>query len=282
MAEAPLPYAPVLNMLPSDRAIILAVNHDIALIILQGVMSTRAHIPPTGKWAHLERLLFEPDPPAHGPFHGLFKCWADSQSSRNVKYRVVTLLNHHGVYDPMMVSNPSMLQSLSRTIKAKIDTAEASRRASLEAKHLCVEARGHKNLRQEGALDALPWGYSIDAPCVAGADEACQRQNQDASSLLVQNPRSQNNHFHPIMVVGGPPCHQAQAGAGRTGMAVTPVPVRMVDGGAVRVQGQQPLRPQLPTLNKFVAMAVPPPAPNAGAGLSAAPGQAGAANNLHA
>ncbi len=36
---------------------------------------------------------------------------------------------------------------------------------------------------------------------------------------------------------------------------------------------------QLPTLKEFGAMAVPPPAPNAGAGMPAAPGQAGAANN---
>jgi hypothetical protein len=79
MAEALLPPTPVLNMLPSYRAIVLAINHDIALIILQGAMLTRAHIPATGKWADLERLLFEPDPPAHGPFHGLFKRWDDSQ-----------------------------------------------------------------------------------------------------------------------------------------------------------------------------------------------------------
>jgi hypothetical protein len=81
------------------------------------------------------------------------------------------------------------------------------------------------------------------------------------------------------VVEGGPPRPQVKAGAGRTGTVVTPVPVRMVDGGAVRVQGQQPLPPQLPTLDQFVAIAVPPPAPNAGAGLPAAPGQVEAANS---
>jgi hypothetical protein len=88
---------------------------------------TRAHILPTRKWANFERLLFEPDPPAHGSFHGHFKRWANSQGSRNVKDQVVALLNHYGVYDPAMVSNPSMLQSLSRTIKDEMDTAKASR-----------------------------------------------------------------------------------------------------------------------------------------------------------
>jgi hypothetical protein len=247
MAEAPLPPAPVLVLLPSNQAIILPANNDIAFCILQGVMLTRAHIPPNGKWADLERLLFEPGPPAQGPFHRCFKRWADSQRSRNMKDPVFTLLNHHGVYDPMMVSNLSMLQSLSRIIKDEMDTAEASIRASLEAERLRIEARGRKNIRQEGALGALPRGYGVDAPHVAGADKARRCQNQDASSLLVQNPRLQNDHFHPIVVEGSPPCPQAQR-------FVTPVPAHTVDGGAVRVQGQQPLPPQLPTLDKFVAL----------------------------
>ncbi len=79
MAEAPLPPAPVLVLLPSDPDIVLAANNNITLCILQGMMLTRAHIPSTGKWADLESLLFEPEPPDHGPFHGRFRRWADSQ-----------------------------------------------------------------------------------------------------------------------------------------------------------------------------------------------------------
>jgi hypothetical protein len=161
-----------------------------------------------------------------------------------------------------------------------MDTAKALRRASLEAKRLRVEARGRKNVHQEGALAALPQGYGVDAPHVAGSNEMHQLQNQDASSLLAQNPRLQNNHFHPIVVEGGPPHPQAQAGAARTGTVVTPVPVRTVNGGAIQAQGQMPQPLQVPTVDKFVAMAVPPPAPNAGAELPAAPGQAGTANNV--
>jgi hypothetical protein len=79
MAEALHPPAPVLVLLPSNCAIILTTNNYIPLCILQGVMWTRAHIPPTGKWANLERLLFDPEPPAHGPFHGLIRFWVDSR-----------------------------------------------------------------------------------------------------------------------------------------------------------------------------------------------------------
>ncbi len=129
-----------------------------------------------------------------------------------------------------------------------------------------------------GSSGSLPWGYGVDAPHVAGTNKAHQRQNQDASNLLAPNLRLQNDRFFPIVVEGGPPCPQAQAGAACTGVVGTPVPVCMVDRGAIQVHGQQPLSPQLPTLNKFVTMAVPPLAPNAGAGLPAAPGQVGAAN----
>ncbi len=137
----------------------------------------------------------------------------------------------------------------------------------------------HVGMRTCAKRGALPRGFGVDAPRVAGADKVCQRQNQDASNILAQNWRLQNDHFCPILVEGGPLCPQAQAVAAHTGAVVTPVPVRTVDGGAIQVQGQQPLPPQLPTLNKFVTMAVPPPASNAGAGLPAAPGQVGAANN---
>jgi hypothetical protein len=83
MAEALVPPAPVLVLLPSNHAIVLAANNDIALCILQGVMSsTRAHNPPTRKWANLECLLFDPEPSAHGPFHGRFRCWAKSQQNK--------------------------------------------------------------------------------------------------------------------------------------------------------------------------------------------------------
>ncbi len=89
---------------------------------------------------------------------------------------------------------------------------------------------GHENVHQEVALGAPSWGYGIDAPHVAGANEARQCQNQDASNPLAQNSRLQNDHICPIVVESGPSCPQAQAEAAHTGAVVTPVPVHMVDG----------------------------------------------------
>jgi hypothetical protein len=138
-----------------------------------------------------------------------------------------------------------------------------------------------------GALGALPQGYGVEAPCVACAINERLRHNQDACNLLAQNPRLQNDHFRPIVLADILPHPQAQAGAVHTGMVVTPVPVHAVEEGdnhpppatVFQLGAQQAAPLQLPTLGEFAAMAIPPPAPNAGAWLPAAPGQAVAANN---
>jgi hypothetical protein len=93
MAEPPL--NPTLPLLPSNRMIICPVYNNVVLCILQGVLKTRAHGPPVGKWADLECLPWdlEPNP---GPFLGRFKRWRDSQQPRNTKDQVILLLNFGG------------------------------------------------------------------------------------------------------------------------------------------------------------------------------------------
>jgi hypothetical protein len=206
-----------------------------------------------------------------------------------MKERVVALLNFHGVYDSAEVTNPSRLQSAAKHLKHEMDHAKAVSRAALDAKRACQESHQRENVCQEGALGALPQGYGIKAPCVAGANDELLHRNQDACNLIAKNPRSQNDHFCPIVLVDVPPCLQAQAGAVRARMVVTPIPARAVEEGAnhppaavFQLGAQQAAPPQLPTLGEFAAMAVPPPAHNTGAWLPAAPGQAGAANNVHA
>ncbi len=76
-----------------------------------------------------------------------------------------------------------------------MDHAEAVRRAALDAKRARQESHQRKNVHQEGALGALPQGYGVEAPHVAGAKDELLRRNQDACDLLTQNPRSQNDHF---------------------------------------------------------------------------------------
>jgi hypothetical protein len=114
-----------------------------------------------------------------------------------------------------------------------MDDAKAVRRAALNVERIHQEARQCKNMCQEGTLGALPQGYGIKAPRVAGSDKEWQRGNQDVCDLLAQNPRSQNDHFCPIILAGLPPHLKAQAGAVHAGMVVTPVPVRGVEEGAV-------------------------------------------------
>jgi hypothetical protein len=68
MTLAPLPLGPVLKLLPSGNQIVLPTNNNISLCILQGLMRTRYHILPTGRWANLEQLLWEPALPTPSPF----------------------------------------------------------------------------------------------------------------------------------------------------------------------------------------------------------------------
>jgi hypothetical protein len=233
-------------------------------------MRVRSHVPPAGRWGDLEQLLWESEPPSLGPFHGVFKRWGESMRARNIKERVLALLIVFWDYNPTVLTNPSRLQSTVKHLKDEMDAAEAERRAALEAERLRQEARQRENLRQETALGALPRGYGVDAPRVDGVVGERQRRDQGACDLLAQNHLSRNTHsFRPIVVREVPRLGEA----GRP--VVTPVPALAVvanDGG--QVVGQLAAPPQLPTLDKFAAMPVPPPL-----NLPAAPGQVGAANN---
>ncbi len=73
-------------------------------------MRTRAHIPPTGRWANLKRLLWELEPPAPGPFHGCFRQWSEAQQCRNIKDHIISLIAFHGDYNPEVQTNPSQLK----------------------------------------------------------------------------------------------------------------------------------------------------------------------------
>ncbi len=88
-----------------------------------------------------------------------------------MKEQVVTILNFHGIYDPTVVTNPSRLQSAAKHLKQEMDDSEAVRRAALNANRARQDAFQCKNVCQEGALGALPQGYGIKAPHVAGAVE---------------------------------------------------------------------------------------------------------------
>ena len=196
-----------------------------------------------------------------------------------MKDRVHAILGVYGIYDPAVVTNPSRLQTIAKHLKDEMDDAEAARRAALDAERLRQEARQRQNVRQEGALGAIPQGYGVVAPRVAGANEEMQRHFQQAADLLAQNPRSQNNHFRPV-VPEEPPRGGDENGRART--VVTPVPFRgAVEGAAAAaIQRDEQRALELPTLDEFAAMPVPPLAPNAGANLPAEPGQqVGAANN---
>jgi hypothetical protein len=156
-----------------------------------------------------------------------------------------------------------------------MDSSKAARQAAIHEERILQEARQRKNVHQEGALGAIPQGYGVVPPRVAGANEEEQRQNQHVANLLTQNPCSQNNYFRPVVLVE-PPIPQGEDIRAR--MVITPIVGATASDEPQDVD--QRCVPQLPTLKEFAAMPVQHPAPNAGArNLPAAPGPVGAANN---
>ena len=87
----------------------------------------------------------------------------------------------HGVFDPVVVTNPSRLQSLAKHTKEEMDSSEAVRKAAIHEERILQEARQRENVHQEGALGTIPQGHGIVPPRVAGANEEEQRQNQHAA-----------------------------------------------------------------------------------------------------
>ena len=196
----------LLPLLPSSKAIITRAWDDLALCILQGVLTARAHLPSSaggGKWPDLERLLWSSGA-RPSPFNAMYRRWSEAQCSRNMKDRVLALLSHHGDFDPEE-GGVSALGSLAKRLKDERDVAENARLQAAATKAARLEARSRENVCQEGALGALPRAYGVDAPRVSGAAEAHQRQNQDACDLLAQNPTSQNNHTRPVGMPVCPP-----------------------------------------------------------------------------
>ncbi len=82
------------------------------------------------------------------------------------------------------MTNPSRLQSAAKHLKHEMDHAKAVRRAALDAERACQEPGQHKNVHQKGALGALPQGYGVKAPHVAGANNERLCHNQDVCNLL--------------------------------------------------------------------------------------------------
>ena len=196
-----------------------------------------------------------------------------------MKEHVLALLSFHGDLDSLD-GHVSTLRSLAKRLKDERDTSEETRLAAADANRARVEARACENVRQEGALGALPCAYGVDAPRVPEATEARQRQNDEACNLLAANPRSQNNHARPVALLEPPPALPPPALPHIVAAVITPPTANTTNGPRPALLQQQPPPPQLPTLQGLAEMAVPPPAGGGHGGrLPAAPGVNGPANN---
>ena len=282
MASERLNLPPV----PSVARIIQPANEDTAPFILQSVLKTGAHLP-AGKWSSLAQLLWD-SPPNPGPFYRVFREWTATGHSRNIKLLVEALLRHYGEFDTIENPYPSTIQAFARRLSSEAAVATLEVRQRRDADTRRVQARSLENAYQEGALGMLPEGTGVDAPHVGGVSPSHQQELQDACAILVQNPRSTNSHFHPVVPGGhsfrpliSPVFADNRAGDNHsTNLAACPaVPeVGCTTPPNVANGVHTPFLLPMGGATGGGAAVLPPPAANNL--LLAHPGQAGAANNL--
>ena len=173
-----------LRPLPSNAAIIQG-NDVLCRQILEAVATTDAHLPPR-RLGTIVDLLWNVT--GTGPFNGRFAHWTRSRAIRNMKDRVLAIIDHYSQYT---TPYPTTLQSLAKRLhdeSPKVQRELAQRREVLKSMNANNQREGdalHLNMllhrlnannQREGGFDALHRG---------------------AASLLAQNPRSQNNNGKP-------------------------------------------------------------------------------------
>ena len=100
-----------LNLLPSIAQIVSDI--PICTAILQAVSSADAHVPPNRFSAALLVLW---TPARNGPFDGQFLPWAALRASRNIKDRVMAIMDQFSQWDNDTTPYPTALQSLAKRL----------------------------------------------------------------------------------------------------------------------------------------------------------------------
>ena len=101
---------PRLILLPSVAAIVSDV--PICETILQAVSAAGAHLPPN-KFSMILPLLWDP---VDGPFNNRFLQWAPSRASRNIKDRVMVIMDWYSQWENDTTPYPSAVQSLAKRL----------------------------------------------------------------------------------------------------------------------------------------------------------------------
>ncbi len=125
-ANANLPQAADANAVqndppfPSKKGIILPQNEPVYSTILEAVESLQVHIPPKTFGIQLADFLWNDT--KTGPMDGHFSPWAHLCRGRQMKERVLAILDCYAHYD---TPYPSPLQILARRINDEMEAGQA-------------------------------------------------------------------------------------------------------------------------------------------------------------
>jgi len=109
------------------------------------------------------------------------------------------------VFEPDAVPHLTPLQRLASQLHNEITANAEAENTHREAACLAAESRQAANAQHEGALGLVSAGYGATPPTMYGVDPSVRRQNENASTLLALNSRSQNNQANPVRAQVPPP-----------------------------------------------------------------------------
>ena len=195
MSSAPPPpptamAATLLPFLPSEKRICDPRHHEMATAILTLADGLEAHIPGSRKRiADLEAILWAP---LTGAFAGRYVRWSDSQSTKNMRNRLYSLMLHYAQLFEV-TQYPSLMDTLAKRMHDAADAATAGDQLRCEVEQGCLVHRANMNAHYEGALGTRPSSYGNSGlypsdPVLAGAYD-----------LLPSQPHSQNNVLNSVV-----------------------------------------------------------------------------------
>ena len=185
-----------LPTLPSNAAIISPANADLCLAILQVVQAHELHIPPK-KLGEAITYFWKSD--GSGPWDAQYKKWTPDRAVRNMKDRIMSILDYYGRWENDEVPYPSQLQSSAKRLADEMAADETERAARRVTAQIQAQTIQQNNNLREGTLGLLPPARGVGVPSIHEAGRALRQQMANASSLLGQNPSSQNNSSEYIV-----------------------------------------------------------------------------------
>ena len=176
-----------LPTLPSNAAIISPANADLCLAILQVVQAHELHIPPK-KLGEAINYFWKLD--GSGLWDTQYKKWTYDRAVRNMKDRIMSILDYYGRWENDEVPYPTQLNSSAKRLADEMTAGQTERAGRRVTAQMQAQTIQQNNNLREGTLGLLPPARGVGVPSIHEASRALRQQMASASSLLGQNPNT--------------------------------------------------------------------------------------------